>query len=86
MRLDKYLKVSGLIPRRTLANEACDAGRVRLNGAVAKASNEVAVGDIVTFDLGRGTKRAQVLEVPTGNVSRPRQLQLYRTLNEDNPA
>ena len=49
MRLDKYLKVSRLIKRRTVANEACDAGRVNVNGKVAKASQEVKVGDVISI-------------------------------------
>ena len=52
MRLDKYLKVSRLIKRRTVANEACDAGRVIVNGKPARASYEVKVGDEVTVQLG----------------------------------
>lgn len=78
MRLDKYLKVAGLIPRRTVANEACDAGKVRVNGQVAKASQEVAVGDTVAFDLGRGAVAVEIVEVPAGNVSKARQASLYR--------
>ncbi|MBI5833051.1 MAG: RNA-binding S4 domain-containing protein [Armatimonadetes bacterium] len=77
MRLDKWLKVSGLIPRRTVANEACDAGKVLVNGKLARASLEVSAGDQVEFDLGRGTTRVQILLVPTSNVSRERQITLY---------
>ena len=51
MRLDKFLKVSRLIKRRTVANEACDAGRVMVNGRVAKASVDVKVGDIIEIDI-----------------------------------
>ncbi len=58
MRLDKYLKVSRLIKRRTVANEACDAGRVKLNDKVARASAEVKVGDII--EIGFGTKEVKV--------------------------
>ncbi len=58
MRLDKYLKVSRLIKRRTVANEACDAGRVSVNGKVAKASQDVKVGD--TIEIGFGTKNVKV--------------------------
>lgn len=58
MRLDKYLKVSRLIKRRTVANEACDAGRIMLNGKTAKASAEVKVGDII--EIGFGSKEAKV--------------------------
>ena len=58
MRLDKYLKVSRLIKRRTVANEACDAGRVLINDKVAKASTEVKVGDVI--EIGFGTKAVKV--------------------------
>ena len=58
MRLDKFLKVSRLIKRRTVANEACDAGRVMVNGKPAKASVNVKVGDII--EIGFGTKTVQV--------------------------
>ena len=63
MRLDKYLKVSRLIKRRTLANEACDAERVKLNGKVAKAGAEVAPGDLIEIRFGSGVTRVEVLEV-----------------------
>ncbi len=63
MRLDKFLKVSRLIKRRTVANEACDAGRVTLNGKPAKASADVAVGDIIEIALGNRTVRAEVLDI-----------------------
>ncbi len=63
MRLDKYLKVSRLIKRRTIANEACDAGRVTVNDKVAKASQEVKVGDIIAIRFGDKTVQAEVLLV-----------------------
>lgn len=63
MRLDKYLKVSRLIKRRTVANEACDAGRVMVNGRVAKASLDVKVGDVIEIAFGNKSVRAQVLQV-----------------------
>ena len=63
MRLDKFLKVSRLIKRRTVANEACDAGRVKLNGNVAKASAKVKVGDIIEITFGNKTVKAEVLIV-----------------------
>ena len=59
MRLDKYLKVSRLIKRRTVANEACDAGRVMVNGRVAKASLDVKVGDVIEIAFGNKSVRAQ---------------------------
>lgn len=63
MRLDKFLKVSRLIKRRTVANEACDAGRVLINGAVAKASMKVKKGDIIEIQFGTKTVKAEVLDL-----------------------
>lgn len=63
MRLDKFLKVSRLIKRRTVANEACDAGRVLVNGRPAKASVKVAVGDIIEIVFGNRTVKVRVLEI-----------------------
>ena len=63
MRLDKYLKVSRLIKRRTVANEACDAGRVLVNGAVAKASVKVKPGDIIEIQFGTKTVKVEVLDI-----------------------
>ncbi len=63
MRLDKYLKVSRIIKRRTIANEACDAGRVIVNGRPARASYEVKIDDIIEINFGTRTVKAQVLAV-----------------------
>ncbi len=63
MRLDKYLKVSRIIKRRTIANEACDAGRVSVNGRVVKASYDVSVGDVIEVTFGNRTMKAEVLSV-----------------------
>ena len=63
MRLDKFLKVSRLIKRRTVANEACDAGRVLVNGKVAKASVKVKAGDIIEIQFGTKTVKVQVLDI-----------------------
>ena len=63
MRLDKWLKVSRLIKRRTVAQEACDAGRVSVNGRTAKPSAEVRPGDTVEITFGAKTLRAEVLSV-----------------------
>jgi len=63
LRLDKYLKVARLIKRRTLANEACDAGRVSANGKVARASYEVKDGDVIEIGLGQRPLKVKVLEV-----------------------
>jgi ribosomal 50S subunit-recycling heat shock protein len=63
MRLDKYLKVSRIIKRRTVANEACDAGRVLVNDKPAKASLNVKVGDIIEIMFGTKTLKIQVMDV-----------------------
>lgn len=63
MRLDKYLKVSRLIKRRTVANEACDAGRVFINDRPAKASAEVKRGDVITIQFGNKDVKVEVLDV-----------------------
>lgn len=63
MRLDKFLKVSRLIKRRTVANEACDAGRVTVNGNVAKASVKVKVGDIIEIQFGTKNVKVEVLDL-----------------------
>ena len=63
MRLDKYLKVSRLIKRRTVANVACDAGRVLINGKVAKASANVSVGDVIEIGFGTRSVKVEVLDV-----------------------
>lgn len=63
MRLDKYLKVSRLIKRRTVANDACDAGRVMINGKVAKASVDVKVGDTIEIEFGNRNVKVRVTDV-----------------------
>ena len=63
MRLDKYLKVSRLIKRRTVANEACDAGRVMVNGKVVKASYDVKIGDVIEIAFGNESVKAEVTAI-----------------------
>lgn len=63
MRLDKYLKVSRLIKRRTIANEACDNGRISVNGRVVKASYDVKVGDKIEITMGPRTVAVEILVV-----------------------
>lgn len=63
MRLDKFLKVSRLIKRRTVANEACDAGRVLVNGKQAKASVNVKVGDVIEIRFGAKTVKVEVTDI-----------------------
>lgn len=63
MRLDKFLKIARIIKRRTVANEACDAGRVTANGKVARASYDVKVGDVIEIAFGTRTVKVQVTAV-----------------------
>lgn len=63
MRLDKYLKVSRLIKRRTVANEACDGGRVSVNGKVVKASYEVKTGDVIEIGFGQKSIKVKVIDI-----------------------
>ncbi len=63
MRLDKYLKVSRLIKRRTVANEACDAGKITVNDKAARASYDVKVGDVIEITLGSKSVKVKVTEV-----------------------
>ena len=63
IRLDKYLKVSRLIKRRTVANDACDAGRVKINDKVAKASVDVKKGDVIEIEFGNKSVKVRVTEV-----------------------
>ncbi len=79
MRLDKYLKVSRLIKRRTVANEACDAGRVMLNGKTARASANVKEGDIIEIAFGTRSVKVEVLDVQE-TTKKTEAAQLYRYL------
>ncbi len=79
MRLDKFLKVSRLIKRRTVANEACDAGRVLVNGKAAKASFQVKEGDIIEIAFGTKAVKAEVLDVQE-TVKKDEAKELYRYL------
>ena len=82
MRLDKYLKVSRIIKRRTVANEACSGGRVTLNGKSAKPGAEVKPGDIMTIRFGDHLGKYEVLAVPA-TVKKEGAADLYRILEED---
>lgn len=79
MRLDKYLKVSRLIKRRTVANEACDAGRVLINDRPAKASAQVKEGDVLEIQFGSKAVRVEVLNVQE-TVKKEETQELYRYL------
>lgn len=63
MRIDKFLKVSRVIKRRSVAADACDGGRIEINGKVAKPSKDVKIGDVVTVSFGNNTLRFEVLDV-----------------------
>ncbi|MDO5037235.1 MAG: RNA-binding S4 domain-containing protein [Tissierellia bacterium] len=80
MRLDKYLKNTRLIKRRTVAKEACDQGRVSINNQVAKAGSEVAVGDQIDIHFGNHDVRIQVVQVKE-NVGKKEADQLYRLID-----
>ena len=77
MRLDKYLKVSRLIKRRTVANEACDTERVTVNGRVARASYDVKVGDVITIRFGQKALSVEVISV-ADNVGKADAAAMYR--------
>lgn len=77
MRLDKYLKVSRLIKRRTVANDACDAGRVQVNGKPAKASTQIKISDIITVKYGNKEESVEVLSIEE-NVRKDDAKEMYK--------
>ena len=79
MRLDKFLKVSRLIKRRTVANEACDNGRISVNGRVVKASYDVKMGDRIEISMGARTVAVEVLEV-SDNVRKDDAAGMYKEI------
>ncbi len=79
MRLDKYLKVSRIIKRRTVANEACDAARVTINGRPAKASAQVKEGDILEISFGTNPLKVEVLSVKE-TVKKEEAKEMYKVL------
>ena len=83
MRLDKFLKVSRIIKRRTVANELCSRGKILVNDHVAKPSKTVKVGDVLDINLGdKGRLICEVLEAPEGNVSKNQASSLYKLISE----
>lgn len=82
MRLDKYMKVSRLIKRRTVANEACDAGRVLVNDKVARASYDVKLGDKLEIQLGNRIVKVEVLTI-NEYANRETASSLYRVISEE---
>lgn len=81
MRLDKFLKVSRLIKRRTVANEVSDMGRVFVNGNPVKPAKQVKAGDIITIEYANRKVAARVLKVPETNISVQEALSLYELLD-----
>ncbi|HHU64154.1 MAG TPA: RNA-binding S4 domain-containing protein [Clostridiales bacterium] len=79
MRLDKFLKVSRLIKRRTVAKEACSLGRVRINGRIAKPGSEVKIGDILEIKFGDQSSRYEVLDI-NETVKKNEAAQLFKKL------
>ncbi|HIT88142.1 MAG TPA: RNA-binding S4 domain-containing protein [Candidatus Coprocola pullicola] len=79
MRVDKFLKISRIIKRRTIANEACDAGRVSINGKVVKAGANVKVGDILEIKFGNNTTKIQVLSL-NESVKKEDASSMYKSL------
>ena len=79
MRLDKYLKVSRLIKRRAIANEACDSERVTVNGREAKASYQVKIGDVIEISLGNRSLRVEVTDIRK-NTKKADAAAMYREL------
>jgi len=79
MRIDKYLKVSRLIKRRSVANDACDAARISVNGKAVKASYQVRVGDVIEIGFGQRTLRVEVTEI-NENANKVTAAAMYREL------
>lgn len=80
MRLDKFLKVSRLIKRRTVANSVSESGRVLVNGNPAKPAKQLKVGDIIEIEYANRGEKYEVIVIPAGNVSIQESASLYRTL------
>ena len=82
MRLDKYLKVSRLIKRRTVANEACDSSRVTVNGKIAKASYDLKLGDLITIAFGSKSVTVRVLDIKE-TTKKAESIGMYEIVSED---
>ena len=81
MRLDKFLKVSRLIKRRTVANAVSEMGRVLVNGNPAKPAKQLKVGDIIEIEFSNRVEKVEILVIPTGNVSVQDASSLYKEIN-----
>ncbi len=82
MRLDKFLQLTGLVKRRTLAKDLCDAGRIKVNGKVAKPSLEVRVGDVIEGDAGWEHWEVKVMQIPKGSVPTNRRSEFVEVLRK----
>jgi len=82
MRLDKFLKVSRIIKRRSVANEVCDMARVFVNNNPAKPAKQLKEGDIITIEYKTRILKARILKIPTGNVSINEAASLYEVIEE----
>lgn len=83
MRIDKFLKISRLIKRRTVANEACDKGRVFINGKAVKASAEVKKGDIISIAMGERTLKVEVIDAESTHVTKESAPLMYRQFDAE---
>ena len=81
MRLDKFLKVSRLIKRRTIANTVSEMGRILVNGNAAKPAKQLKVGDIIEIEYSNRVEKVEVLIIPTGNVSVQEAGSLYKVIS-----
>ena len=85
MRIDKYLKVSRIIKRRTVAQQACDAGRVLIGAKVAKPGDQVKIGDVITVNLGKAPARSEVLAL-NEHVSKDDAVTLFKQIEDETNA
>jgi ribosomal 50S subunit-recycling heat shock protein len=83
MRLDKFLQLTGLVKRRTLAKELCDAGRIKVNGKVAKPATEIRVGDLIEGDVGWERWEVRVLQIPKGSVPANRRSEFVEVIKRE---
>jgi ribosomal 50S subunit-recycling heat shock protein len=83
MRLDKFLQLTGLVKRRTLAKELCDAGRIKVNGKVAKPATEIRVGDLIEGDVGWERWEVRVLQIPKGSVPANRRSEFVEVIRRE---
>lgn len=79
MRIDKYLKASRIIKRRTVAKEACEQGKVSINGKIAKPGDEVRIGDIISISFGSGEMKVEILDIKE-SVGKDQAGDLYKAL------